>query len=99
MDRVPTLREEDEREAQDPGSDFEKKMKARAKQVEQKAKDQAKSAKRSRSSGSRAGRVEEGKPAVDPKSRDQRIKAMEVQIQQLLGELKALREADDHHEE
>jgi len=81
-----------------PGSDFEKKMKALGEDIkvkeQQKKQEKAQSEKPQSQSGSK-----KSKPAVSPKSRDQRIKAIEAQLQQLLGELKALKDSDDGREE
>jgi len=83
-----------------PGSDLEKKMKALGEDMERKAREQHKKpeASHSEAAGAEAG-SKKSKPAAKPKTRDQRIKALEAQVQQLLGELKALKEADADHQE
>ncbi len=83
-----------------PGSDLEKKMKALGEDMERKAGEQHKKPETSHGEAARAeAGSKKSKPAAKPKSRDQRIKALEAQVQQLLGELKALKEADADHEE
>jgi len=82
-----------------PGSDFEKKMKALGEDMERKAKEQAKKKEAELSKRTQSeSESKKNKPAVDPKSRDQRIRAIEAKLQQLLEELKALKEADEHEE-
>ena len=82
-----------------PGSDLEKKMKAFGEDMERKARELAKKkeAEQSKRTQAQAGSTKD-KPAANPKSRDQRIKALESQVQQLLEELKALKDADGREE-
>ncbi len=83
-----------------PGSDFEKRMKALGKDMDRKAKEQSNKLETKHSEAARAeAGSNKSKPGVNPMSRDERIKALEAHVQQLLGELKALKEADADHEE